>query len=79
MSEQIIEDGISLKVEICRLEDDAQWSLEVVTDDGTSSVWDDLFDDDAAAFNEAVETIRTEDAQAFRDGGSNVIPFKRHD
>lgn len=45
------------------------WSLEVATGDGTSIVWDDLFDDDQAAFEETLATIRKEDPEAF---------FKRH-
>jgi len=46
------------------------------TADGTSIVWDDLFEDDQAAFEEAIATIRKEGAVAFSNGGSNVIPFK---
>ena len=64
------------KVEIYKLENGDGWSLEVVTADGTSIVWDDLFEDDGAAFEEAVTTIRKEGAVAFTNGGSNVIPFK---
>lgn len=77
MSKPIVEDGIRFKVEICKLEGDAQWSLEVVTEDNTSIVWDDLFDDDEVAFDTAVNTIRTEGARAFQNGGDNVVPFKR--
>lgn len=73
---RIAEDGVSLKVDIYKLEGGEGWSLEVVTEDGTSIVWDDLFDDDQVAFNEAVSTIRKEGAVAFANGGSNVIPFK---
>ena len=47
-----------------------------MTADGTSIVWDDLFEDDQAAFEEAIATIRKEGAVAFSNGGSNVIPFK---
>ncbi|MEP3847720.1 MAG: hypothetical protein ABJM43_20430 [Paracoccaceae bacterium] len=53
------------------------WSLEVVTEDGTSIVWDDLFEDDGAAFEEAISTIHGEGAVAFANGGSNVVPFKQ--
>lgn len=38
------------KVDIYKLEGGDGWSLEVVTEDGTSIVWDDLFEDDRAAF-----------------------------
>lgn len=77
MSKPIIEDSTRFKIEICKLEGDAQWSLEVVTEDNTSIVWDDLFDDDEVAFDTAVNTIRTEGALSFQDGGDNVVPFKR--
>jgi hypothetical protein len=35
------------------------------------------FNDDHAAFEEAVTTIRKEGVTAFANGGPNVIPFKR--
>jgi len=75
-SQQIVEDNVPFKIDIYKLEGGEGWSLEVVTKDGTSIVWDDLFDDDRAAFQEAVTTIRNEGAVAFANGGSNVIPFK---
>lgn len=48
-----------------------------MTEDGTSIVWDDLFGDDTAAFEEAVTAIRSEGAVAFSNGGSNVVPFRK--
>lgn len=76
-SRQIVEDGIPLRVEIYKLEGTDEWTLEVVTEEGTSIVWNDMFGDDAAAFDEAVRTIRDEGVVAFVNGGDNVIPFKR--
>ena len=75
-SRHIVEEDIPFKVDIYKLEGGDGWSLEVVTADGTSIVWDDLFEDDQAAFEEAIATIRKEGAVAFSNGGSNVIPFK---
>ena len=75
-SRHIVEEDIPFKVDIYKFEGGDSWSLEVVTVDGTSSVWDDLFEDDQAAFEEAIATIRKEGAVAFANGGSNVIPFK---
>ena len=63
-------------MDIYKLEGGDGWSLELVTADGTFIVWDDLFEDDQAAFEEAIATIRKEGAVAFANGGSNVIPFK---
>ena len=68
--------GLDLRIEIYRLENDPSWSLEVVDQDGTSTVWDDLFDTDQEALDEALKLIREEGAAAFRDTG-NVIPFPR--
>lgn len=45
-----------------------------MTEDGTSTIRDNLFEDDRAAFEEAISTIRSEGA--FASGGSNVVPFK---
>lgn len=52
-------------------------TIEVDTEDGTSIVWDYLFEDDRAAFEEAISTICSEGAVAFANGGSNVVPFKQ--
>ncbi len=76
-SQRIVESDVPFKVDIYKLEGGDSWSLEVVTEDGTSIVWDDLFEDDRAAFKEAVTTIRKEGAVEFANGGSNVIPFKK--
>ena len=75
-SRHIVEEGVPFEVDIYKLEGGEAWSLEVVTEDGTSIVWDDLFEDDQTAFEEALTTIRKEGAVAFANGGSNVIPFK---
>ena len=76
-SQHVVEDGGPFKVDIYKLEGGDGWSLEVVPEDGTSIVWDDLFEDDQAAFDEAINTIRSEGAAAFANGGSNVIPFRQ--
>jgi hypothetical protein len=76
-SQRIVEDGVRFKVDTFKLEGGEGRSLEVVTEDGTSIVSDDLFEDDRAAFDEALNTIRSEGTVAFANGGSNVIPFKQ--
>ena len=58
LSRSITRDDITVEVHIYRLEHDPHWALEVVNTNGTSSVWDDLFDTDEeayAAFEQAVE------------------------
>ncbi len=77
MSKMIFEDGIPFDVQIYKIEGTEGWSLDVVTTDGTSIVWDDLFDDDEVAFQTAVNTIREEGGLAFQNGGDNAVQFKR--
>lgn len=43
------EDGVTVRLEIYRLEHESQWSLEVSNDAGTSIVWDVPFDTDGEA------------------------------
>lgn len=76
-SQHIVVEDVPFKVDVYKLEGGEGWSLEVVTADGTSIVWDNLFEDDQAAFAEALATIRKEGATAFANGGSNVVPFKQ--
>ncbi len=76
-SQRVVVESVPFKVDIYKLEGDDGWSLEVVTEDGTSIVWDDLFDDDKTAFEEALATIKKEGPVAFVRGDENVIPFRR--
>jgi hypothetical protein len=55
----IREDDAEVRIDIYRLET-TDWSLEVVDETGTSTVWDDLFPTDQAALDEALKTIREE-------------------
>lgn len=73
----VVEDGVPFNEDIYKLEGGDGWSLEVVTEDGTSIVCDDLFEDDRDAFEEAIRAIRSEGAAGFANGGSNVIPFRQ--
>lgn len=76
LNRTITQDGQSFKIEICRLEHETSWALEVVDEEGTSTVWDDLFNTDQEALDEALKTFREEGVAAFHDNG-NVIPFPR--
>jgi hypothetical protein len=67
-------DGVTVDVKISRLEDDPQWALEVVNEEGTSTVWDDLFDTDDKAYAAFQLTVEEEGMRAFFDD-DNVIPF----
>lgn len=76
LSKRIDFDGLQLSVEIYRLEHDPMWVLEVIDQNGTSTVWDEHFDSDQSALNEFMRTINKEGAAAFRDDG-NVVQFPK--
>ena len=74
-SQQVSVDGYPFSIEIYRLEDQSEWSLEVVDFENTSHVWDDLFQSDKDARNTAVAELESEGALSFMRG-NNVKPFK---
>ena len=74
LSQRTTVEGHEFKIKIYRLEHEPKWSLEVVDEDGTSTVWDDLFDTDQAALVEVLKAIKEEGLSAFRDN-ANVVPF----
>ena len=74
LSQERTLEGVVFRIVICKLEDVPGWSLEVVDEDGTSNVWDDLFDTDKEALEEAIKTFEEEGLSAFRDTGI-VVPF----
>ncbi|MBB5712995.1 hypothetical protein [Sphingomonas xinjiangensis] len=76
LSREESRDGVTVRVEIYRLEDRPGWALEVVNGEGTSTVWDELFETDDAADAAFRETLAAEGMVAFLDGAT-VIPFRR--
>jgi uncharacterized protein len=76
LSRRITVEGRFYQVEIYRLEDDTVWTLEVVDDEGTSTVWDEPFQSDADAFTEVTSAVERDGAAAFREH-ANIIPFPR--
>lgn len=73
---RITRDGMTVELCIIRLENSADWTLEVVNQKGTSIVWDDPFESDQAAFEEFERTIAEEGMKAFLDD-ARIIPFRR--
>jgi len=67
LSQSITRDGHTLQVDIYRLEEETDWLLEVVNEDGTSHVWDDRFATDQAALDAVHEAIDEEGIAAFLD------------
>ena len=76
LSRTVAADGVTVVVNIHRLEDDAQWVLEVVNEVGTSTVWDDPFFTDEEAYAAFQQTVEDEGMETFLDRGK-VIPFPR--
>jgi hypothetical protein len=59
--EKVTRGDITVDVQIYRIAGSAEgWSLEVTDENGTSSVWDDLFTTDRDAYAEFQRTIDTE-------------------
>ncbi len=67
LERRISERGVSVEVLIYRGEDDAGWILEVVDHTGGSTVWDEAFVTDRAAFDEALRTIEREGISCFAE------------
>ncbi|WP_368448665.1 hypothetical protein [Cobetia amphilecti] len=65
LSQAINPGGHTLQVDIYRLEEEVDWLLEVVNEDGTSHVWDDRFATDQAALDAVHEAIDEEGVAAF--------------
>ena len=69
----ITEQGVTVRVEIYRLENDPKWVLEVVNENGTSTVWDELFNTDRAAHEAFQLAVEEEGMVAFLDD-TDVVP-----
>ena len=76
LSGEFIQNGVTVQVSIVRLEGEPDWTLEVVNAAGTSTVWNDVFSSDEAAYAEFERTVAEEGIRTFLDN-ANVIPFKR--
>ena len=60
-------DGHTVKVCIYRLETVSKWSLEVVDVNDTSTVWDEQFPSEVAAWEEFLRTIELEGIESLAD------------
>lgn len=56
-SQEYTSDGITIRVEIYKLEGSDSWTLELVDEDGSSTIWEEQFPTDAAAFAEFTEGL----------------------
>jgi len=73
LSQKVSRDGMTVEVLIYRGKDDSGWMLEVVDQEGGSTVWDDLFPTDEEALAEAMNTIETEGIACFLRDPSNRL------
>ncbi len=76
LSGVVTEQDITVSVNIIRLEDEPGWSLEVENERGTSTVWDETFPTDDAAYAAFRQTVDEEGMRAFLNQAV-VIPFRR--
>lgn len=67
-------DGVTVDVQVYRLEHDPKWALEVINEAGTSTTWDILFDTDDEAYAAFKLVVEEEGIESFLDN-DNVIPF----
>ncbi|MDP6645302.1 MAG: hypothetical protein QGF16_14630 [Rhodospirillales bacterium] len=77
LSTRIMVEGHKLQIKIFRLEHETTWTLEVVDEDGTSTVWNDSFETDRVALKVVFKTIEEEGLSAFRDT-DNIVAFPEH-
>lgn len=64
---EVTKEGKTVDVKIYRGEHEATWILEVVSEDGSSTVWDGRFESDHDALAELNATIIAEGMSAFED------------
>lgn len=58
LSRKFTEDGITVDVQIYKLSNRDGWALELVDGDNNSTVWEDLFPTDEAAWKEFETGVR---------------------
>ena len=64
----VTRDGITVRVEIYRLVGrNESWSLEVIDQEGASTVWDETFSKDQDAYAEFSRTLETEGIRSFAE------------
>jgi hypothetical protein len=66
LCEEVTQDGLTVRVQIYRLKTGGDgWSLEVIDQENTSTVWKDLFATDHAALAEFSRTVEDEGIRSF--------------
>lgn len=65
LSRHFERDGFTVRVQIYRLADEPGWVLEVEDEENASTVWDEPFPTDEAAWEEFLRTIQKEGVRSF--------------
>ena len=65
LSQKITRNGVTVDVHIFRGDNDPVWILEVVDQEGGSTVWEDTFETEQDALNEVFQTIASEGIACF--------------
>jgi uncharacterized protein len=58
-------DGATVEIHIYRGDDEETWVLEIVDQQGTSTIWDDRFESDQEALDEALSALELEGIRPF--------------
>lgn len=75
LSRMITIDGVTVDVSIYRLEADAEWTLEIINDRGTSIAWQETFKTDEDAYQAFQLTVAQEGMQTFLDDADHLSAF----
>ncbi|WP_397587100.1 hypothetical protein [Sphingobium fuliginis] len=67
LSQIVSQDGVTVQVRIFKLEEDDVWTLEVINESGTSTVWEDPFPADTDAFDAFTRAVEVEGIETFLD------------
>ena len=65
MSQELSSGSRTLNVEIYRLENESEWTLEIEDEFNNSTVWDQTFETESAALVEAKKSILAEGVKSF--------------
>jgi len=76
LERDITRDDTTVRICIYRGRDDPGWILEVEDELGGSTCWEDLFDSDQAALDEALRTIEEEGIRSFLDAKSEPASMR---
>lgn len=75
LERKVTRDGTTVEIFIYRGDDDPGWILEVQDHKGGSTVWDDRFDTDQEALDEAMRAIDEDGINSFADAVGINVPI----